>query len=101
MRLGGKETLKRLEESTKKLPKTIIKDEQMLFLCERFMNWTKKDFRSHKSEITPAQLSQRTMRFCAAYGMKDSELLWELQKLGFVEVSAGYAFLLRYDKVRR
>lgn len=68
-------------------------------VCERFMLWLKKEFRGHKSEISPAQLTKRAKRFAIAYGMSDADLIDALLRRKFIEVSAGDTWHLRYDLV--
>ena len=70
-------------------------------ICERFMLFIRKDYRGHKSEITPHALTKRSKRFAIAYGLSESDLIDALLRRQWIEVSAGSTWHFRFDLVRR
>lgn len=93
-----REALKRKQQKEK--PKLNYYD-NMDFICEKFMFHLRKDFRGHKAEITPHQLTKKTKKFALAYGLKESELLQALLIRGWLEPNAADIYLIRYDLVRK
>lgn len=74
--------------------------DNMDWLCERFMKMLKRDFRGHKVELSPMQITNRTKRFCKAFGIaNDGILIHALMIRGWLEPSAADTYIVRYDMV--
>lgn len=76
-------------------------NDDMDFVCERFMKILHKDYPNRQAEISPNMLVKYTKRFQSAYGIKHQLLLDALIRRQWFEPSAADTFIVRFDLVRK
>ena len=70
-------------------------------VCIWLMIKMRKEFRGHKTEISPRTLTKRIKRFAFALGMKEDVLIDALFRRGWLEPSAADTYIIRYDLMRK
>ena len=76
-------------------------NDNMDWLCNRFVLMLKKDFRGHKKEISAKLFVYRAKKFALFYGVKDTELLHALIIRHWFEPSAADTYLIHFDELMK
>lgn len=92
------ETLKRLQKKYRKKTGPL---DNLDWVCRRFMLQIRNEARGHKYEIKPGDIVRRAKVFGNAYKISANTLVDGLIRRGWLEPSAGDAYIIRWDLVER
>ena len=76
-------------------------DDNMDWICDRFMKILRHDFRGHKAEITTTKLVKYTEKFGLMYGLKEGVILDALMRRKWLEPIGSNTYHIDYSVMER